>query len=233
MELPLFRATDIGILEILTRHRTPTLDTLSHFLLASDLRIGVLAVLLLYTWLAPAGAWLGKEQRVARDCAGIVLAMFVCFVVRHVLPSEPRPRLVLALDFPPLGELPHLLDFRAFPSDTACLAGAITMTVFLASRRLGWCAAAWTLFGVCLPRVYFGYHYASDLLAGFVVGATVAWTANHPRLLPLGPVPRVLRDWHEKHQALGALVLVLVAHQIGTMFPLLQLIGAHLRGLLR
>jgi undecaprenyl-diphosphatase len=223
-------AIDLSITGLLIGLRSPALDAVSRFLIESDLRIGVLATLLFYTWVAPNGSWVGREERVARACAGIVLAMVMCFVARHVFAQHPRPRLILPLDFPPVGaNAEHLVDTKAFPSDTACLAAAVTVTIFLVSRRLGWFAVAWSLLVVCFPRAYIGYHYVSDLMAGAIIGGTFAWAASFPRLLPLGALPRMLRDWHRKHPALAVVALALVAHQIGAMFPLLQRVGGALR----
>ena len=192
--------------------------------------MGVSAVLLLYTWLAPRGSWAGREERVLRDCAGVVLAMVACFVARHTLPQHPRPRLALPLDFPSIGtDAPHLMHIKAFPSDTACLAAALTVTIFLASKRLGWYAAAWSVFAICFTRAYVGYHYLSDLVVGATIGAIVPLMATSPRFLPLGSSPRVISEWQQKNPALAVVVLALVAHQIGGMFPLLQLLGAKLR----
>jgi undecaprenyl-diphosphatase len=223
-------AIDLRVTELLIELRSPALDALTRFLIQSDLRIGVLAALLFYTWLSPSGNAVGREERVLRDCAGIVLAMIACFIARHVFAQHPRPRMMLPLDFPPLGPgAPDLVDIKAFPSDTACLAAALSVTIFLVSRRLGWFAVAWTLLAVCFPRAYVGYHFVSDMLAGALIGACLAWAATSTRLLPLGGLPRTLRDWHERHRAVAVLALALIAHQIGAMFPLLQMLGVSLR----
>jgi undecaprenyl-diphosphatase len=223
-------AIDAGITEMLIGLRTPVLDAVSRFLVSSDVRMGLLALLLFYTWLAPNGSPAGREERVVRDCAGIVLAMIACFIARHMFPQHPRPRLIMPLDFPPLGDdAPHLMHVKAFPSDTACLAAAVTVAIFLASRHLGWYAVAWTLLGICFPRAYVGYHYISDLLAGLIIGGTVVWAATSARLLPVGRIAHMLRDWRETHPALAMSALALVAYQIGAMFPLLQMLGAKLR----
>lgn len=225
MELPLLGAFDVKLLELLVAARTPELDTLSHFLLGSDVRIGVLAVLLLYTWLGSDGTFHGRELRILKGCTAIVLAMVACFIARHLVPLQPRPRLALPFDFPPLGDLGSLADYRSFPSDTSCLAAAITVVVFLASRRLGWAAVAWTLLAVGLPRMYYGYHYFSDIAAGLLLGGLVAWAVMR---VPVGGerLPRLLNASHEMNPPLFTLGLVLVAHQIGTMFPVLQMLGA-------
>jgi hypothetical protein len=57
------------------------------------------------------------------------------------------------------------------PSDTAALAFALAAVAWSSSRRLGAAAVAWAAVVTCLPRLYIGYHYLSDLLVG--VGAAV------------------------------------------------------------
>lgn len=55
---------------------------------------------------------------------------------------------------------------NSFPSDTATLYLSVVAILFGVSRKLGWCALAWTIAVVCLPRIYLTYHFPSDIVAG-------------------------------------------------------------------
>ena len=62
----------------------------------------------------------------------------------------------------------------SFPSDHATFAFAVAVSIFLASRRLGW----WALAGaavLALSRVYVGEHYLGDVVAGALIGSAVAF----------------------------------------------------------
>ncbi len=233
MQTPLLGDFDRSVMETMVLLRTPALDQVTHFLLGSDLRIGVLAVLLFYLWLKPSGTPAGNEEHILKSLAAIVLAMVACFIARHLAPLQPRPRLSMAqLGFPPLDGLGHLVDIRSFPSDTATLAAALTMVIVLASRRLGSVAIAWALLAVSFPRLYVGYHYLSDIVAGLLLGGTVAWLVMSSRWT-LPRATAAVRARLAAQPAMAMLLLALVAHQVGTMFPALQLIGGSARSYLK
>jgi len=62
----------------------------------------------------------------------------------------------------------------SFPSDHATFAFAVAVSIFVASRRLGWWAlAAATV--LSLSRVYVGEHYLGDVVAGGLIGSAVAF----------------------------------------------------------
>jgi undecaprenyl-diphosphatase len=56
-------------------------------------------------------------------------------------------------------------------------------------------AFAWSLVFICVPRIYFGYHYPSDILAGAVIGVTIMALA-----LTL-PIPRRTKEGFIRFQA--------------------------------
>jgi undecaprenyl-diphosphatase len=59
------------------------------------------------------------------------------------------------------------------PSDHATMAGAVTLGLFLVSRRLGAVAAAGSLL-MAFARVYVGAHFPVDVLVGLVTGAAIS-----------------------------------------------------------
>lgn len=222
----LFGSLDLWVMRSVLELRSPALDAVMHFLLSTDVRIGVLAVLLFYAWITPHGTTRGNETYVLKSLAAIVLAMVACFVARHVLHQQPRPRLVFTeLDFPPLNGLGSLMDFRSFPSDTACLAAAIAMAIYWRSRRLGRLAIIWTIAAVSFPRIYIGYHYLSDVVFGIALGAAVALVTLNWRYAIERPA-QWLRNVQAKSEPAVMVVAGLIAYQIGTMFPLLQFMGS-------
>jgi membrane-associated phospholipid phosphatase len=103
---------------------------------------------------------------------GSFLALLVARIAQNI--SE-RHRPIYA-DVPglrvPFGTEPDILaDWSSFPSDTAALGFALAVAVLLRSRPLGVACLLWALVVTSLPRVYAGYHYPSDIVAGGVIGA--------------------------------------------------------------
>jgi len=60
-----------------------------------------------------------------------------------------------------------------FPSDHAVVAGAVTATLFMVSRSLGWCTALAAAV-MAFSRVYVAEAYPFDVLVGLVLGAVLS-----------------------------------------------------------
>ena len=98
-------------------------------------------------------------------------------------------------------------DLVSFPSDHAGFFFALSLGIFLASRRAGAVALAWTLFAVLLPRIVTGMHSPLDIVAGAAIGAAillaVQYVARRTRQWALEP----LAGWTLRHEALAAAML--------------------------
>ncbi|HEV2866646.1 MAG TPA: phosphatase PAP2 family protein [Allosphingosinicella sp.] len=64
-------------------------------------------------------------------------------------------------------------DLGSFPSDHAAFFIALSLGIFLASRRAGAIALAWTVFVTLASRIAAGMHWPVDIAAGAVIGAAV------------------------------------------------------------
>ena len=127
--------------------------------------------------------WFRKSDRKIKDqeyvISGIGAATGVVLVARlmaHLLPFRERPLFNPELHFvlPQEYMKYHLIYWSSFPSDHAVLYFCLATSVFLASRRLGVLAYCHALLIVCLPRVYFGIHFPTDILAGALLGIGAA-----------------------------------------------------------
>jgi len=82
-------------------------------------------------------------------------------------------------------------DLGSFPSDHAGFFLAISLGIWLASRRLGWIALGWTLFVILAGRVISAHHTPLDIAAGAAVAiaelAIIQWA-----------VRKSLRGWLDK-----------------------------------
>lgn len=187
-------------------------------------KMGVPVVLLMYVWLRPRDPDPGVEV-VLRSALAVLVAIALGRLLQDTLPWRERPVLALhGFPFPTLGGLTTHGDSSSFPSDHAVLSFAIATAIFAFSCRLGLVAYAWAALIVCLPRMYFGYHYLTDLLAGAVVG--VLATALVLRL----PVPEGLRARLRRLDARAPVALTLGCFLLG--FEMLGLFQG-VRGVLR
>jgi membrane-associated phospholipid phosphatase len=131
-------------------------------------------------WLAIgiAGQTLDARRRpVWRRAAGTVAGTFALNTAIKQIVRRPRPRLP---GLPALTSTPTKLSFPSAHASTSVV-GAISYA------RLG--LPAVPLFalakGLALSRLYLGVHYPSDIVAGALLGATVAIASAGPH--PAGP----------------------------------------------
>lgn len=139
------------------------------------LKGGVLLGLLWWSWTRKDGTLIDRHLTSVRTVIGGLLAILVARALQNFLPHRPRPMHDPDLDFlPPFGtKLAKLDGWSSFPSDHAVLFFALSTALWLTSRRIGLFAYVWSAVVICLPRIYVGYHYPTDLLAGAALGIVV------------------------------------------------------------
>jgi undecaprenyl-diphosphatase len=201
-------------------------------LVSTDLlRLGPMVALLTMAWVWPCGRIEARPEHVFRSLVGIVAATMASMALQNALPARPRPRYAPdAVAFPDLGHLYTLTDWSSFPSDTGTLVFVIVASIAAVSRPLAWAAAFWGTFVICFPRLYFGYHYLSDLVAGAALGFGVMAVVQR---LPLLREPAGLaRRFVERHPALAVAGLVLFGYELITVFSTLRQARTVLRDIL-
>jgi len=106
-----------------------------------------------------------------------VIAMSITRFLAYILPLRSRPIHETSLNF----TLPYDLDtklldgWNSMPSDHATLFFTLSMCLYFLSKKIGIFAFLYTLLFICLPRVYLGLHYPSDIFVGAMIGIVVAY----------------------------------------------------------
>lgn len=127
-----------------------------------------------YWWL-----WFDRASGRRREVVAALLAAIVVALLSRLmqvgLPFHQRPLHTPDLGVHvPLGVAPETLNtFSSLPSDHAMLFFALCLPIWRQSRVLGLAAMVWTTLIICLPRIYLGYHYPSDIIVGAVAGVVL------------------------------------------------------------
>ncbi|WP_207458730.1 phosphatase PAP2 family protein [Azospirillum sp. SYSU D00513] len=180
-------AVDLWVIEHLNAFSRVsfTFDKTVYVIAQTDLlKGGVLMAILWWCWTRRDGRLIGEDLYAVRTVVGALLAILVGRAMQNYLPMRLRPGHEPTLDF----VLPHTVDmagvdgWSSFPSDHAVLFFGLSFAIWKASRWLGLAAFLWTLLVICLPRVYLGFHYATDIIVGGLVGVAVVAFAMWVRL---------------------------------------------------
>lgn len=173
---------DFAIIHFLNTfaHRSEKFDAAVFLVEESNLLKGGIALALVW-W-----AWF-RYEKPSSDKREFLLFAFVSSTVALLLgralslwiPFRERPLLNPQYHF----QLPYSVtgsvhSWNSSPSDHAVLFFCLAATLWMVSRTLGILAMCHALFVVCLPRIYVGYHYPTDILAGALLGIGAAFLAN-------------------------------------------------------
>ena len=217
------RGLDHSIIFFLNQfaHRWPTFDSIIVFFSNSDLMKG--GVMLGGLWFA----WFSsKSHRTATSRSyllsallGSLIALVIARILAHALPLRSRPILDQSLHFRPPYGLPDQSNWTiwsSFPSDHAALFFALLTGIWLAHRRAGLVLFVYVVVAICLPRVYIGIHYPTDILAGAVLGSGCVLACSWRSFRDLWTNP--LLRWVERSPGPAYLLLFLITFQIATLF---------------
>jgi undecaprenyl-diphosphatase len=155
------------------------------------------------------------------SCLGLMIARILAWS----LPFRERPLHSPWLHFQiPFGVDPtSLIGWSSFPSDHATLYFALAITFFYVSRTIGIAALVYTAIVVCLPRIYLGIHYPTDILVGALLGIGVGSLGGFQKLR--NQVTGPFWQWLEKNQASFYAFLFVWSFSLADQFDNLRTLG--------
>ena len=217
---------DVFITSFLNRfaHRSFTFDEFVVFLSVTNLlKGGVILGLVWWVWFEKEDVRNKREALLAGLMASIP-ALIIAKVLT-VVTFRYRPVNEARLVFHPVygADAADWQQLSSFPSDHAVLFFALATAIFFASRPAGYFSLVYVSVCICLPRLYLGEHYLTDVLAGAAIGIFPAWLANLPRIRK--PLTSWALRWMDSSPSQFYSLAFIATYQIAELFdPLLKIL---------
>jgi undecaprenyl-diphosphatase len=117
-------------------------------------------------------------------------------------------------------------DLGSFPSDHAGFFLAISLGIFLASRRIGVVAVGWTVFVILAGKMIQAEHAPVDIAAGAAVAITELSVLRMAARTRLGYILDKISLWTLKYSALSSALLFAIVFEISsTLFHIRALLA--------
>jgi membrane-associated phospholipid phosphatase len=141
------------------------------------LKCGLLVSIYWYFWFCGGPDQERRRKAIFTIIVGTLLALAINRVISAVTPFRIRPMFDQALEHRPFSIQPisDLESWSAFPSDHAAYLCALAFGVAYLSRNLTIPIILYAAGWICLPRLYLGVHYASDIVVGTAIGVATVW----------------------------------------------------------
>jgi|SRR5580704_12754266 undecaprenyl-diphosphatase len=166
-----------------------------------SLKLGLFVALIWWAWFDESHRAHFQEARekIVASLIGGMLCVGLVRIMVLVLPFRQRPMSTpsLGLTFPIAAE--GWGNWSSFPSDHAALFSLLTVCLFSISRRLGLVALVDTVFLICLPRIFVGVHYPTDLIAGALMGIAAGYWLTREQVRSF--LSRPMLQWLHVHPA--------------------------------
>ena len=195
---------------------------------ATFVKGGFLFTYLWWLWFRDSSERRDNRREVLRIFVGLTLALTVARALQILLPGRNRPIHEASVGFVvPYGADPHILEhWNSFPSDHAVIFFAIATAIWMGSRLWGGLAYVWVLLFACVPRIYLGYHYPSDVLAGALIGTAIMAAAY---AVPVGSAGswvanRTVR-WEQRYPSVFYVLAFVAVYQLVTLFATVREAG--------
>jgi undecaprenyl-diphosphatase len=219
--LQLIRNVDISVYHFLNGFAgNPILNYLANFEERDKLFKGGLFLALYWrVWFCAGPDRDRRRKAIIAILAGSVFAVIACRVIADLGPHRIRPMYDLSLQHHPylFPLTTNLVNWSAFPSDTAAYFFALAFGIACLSRRLAVPAMLFAGGWICMPRVFLGEHYASDVIVGAAIGIVVVWASLKVDWLQSAFATRLLA-WAEAKPELFYPAAFLASFEMGVVF---------------
>ena len=151
------------------------------------LKGGLFMAIYCWLWFEARGP---KQERTRQSLIAMLMASFTALLIARtlaqLLPFRLRPIYADPLyHAPSFAFTPNFESWSSFPSDTAALFVSLALGVFVVWRAAGLLLLIYTSLWICLPRLFLGLHYPTDLIGGTLIGAAsvgLFWRLEKTRL---------------------------------------------------
>ena len=221
----MLHAFDLAVMSIVNAFagRSPVFDRFVGLVHATTtLKGGIIVAVLCWLWAeasrTPAAAALRDPRAadpraaVVRMFLAIIAAILIGRLAQVVLPERRRPIVSgdLGVVFGAGASTENWDRWSSLPSDHAVYLMAAATAFGFRSRGFGLAFALFMIVTQLLPRIYFGEHYPSDIVAGCLIGVAIGWgVMRAPGLAGACALPLRLADAHAPSFAAFAALLLL------------------------
>jgi len=224
----IFDATIVDYLSKFSQ-TSKSFDAFMAFIVDNNCVKGVVLVTMLWFF------WFQKsaENVYNREC--VIISVLSCLVAITVgralalwLPFRFRPILNSGIHFiKPFGSQALLLgSMSSFPSDNAVMFFSLASGIFLISRKIGMLTYLYVLVVICFPRVYLGYHFPTDILAGAAIGILITFIISRDKISK--PITKQVFVFSAKHTGIFYALTFLLIYEIARMFNEVRVAGVYL-----
>jgi undecaprenyl-diphosphatase len=203
-------------LNSLARHSQVFDEVMALFAGRTLLKGGVIFALFWASWFDVSKEQYERRTILLSGFFAAIISLAISRLIATLAPFRERPLWSLAhFQVPYATSSEDLIHWSSFPSDHAALYVGLSVAILLAWRRLGILALVYTLVFICVPRMYVGIHYPSDLLAGALIGTVVVLVATTSAIKQR--VKRLLR-YESQNPAVFYMISFFVTAQLVEMF---------------
>jgi membrane-associated phospholipid phosphatase len=174
---------------------------------------------------------IGPEQEKVRRAiiailTGTLLALVVTRTIADIAPYRVRPIYDSRISHQPysLPISPNMENWSSFPSDTAAYFFALSCGLAYLMRRYTIPIMLYTAGWICLPRVFLGVHYPSDIGVGGAIGMMTIWASLRSEWLRSGIATHAFAFMDEKPQLFYASAFI-VCFEMSVLFDDVRAIG--------
>jgi len=141
------------------------------------LKGGVIASLMWYVLFNNLSNFDKNKFYIIASIISTIISLSIARGLSLILQMRLRPLHEQSIDFIlPYGIGKELLDgWNSMPSDHATLFFTLSIGLYFTSKRIGLFALFYTVVFICIPRVYLGLHYPTDLIVGAIIGIIVSY----------------------------------------------------------
>lgn len=179
----------------------------------------VLIALYWYFWFLGDRDQPRRRLSILNILTGTMVGLVVTRLIASFAPFRVRPLYDVALHHQAMA-VPSPTDFMSwssFPSDHAAYLCALGFGIILLSRRLTIPVVLFLAGWVCMPRLYLGIHYLSDVVAGAAIGVFAVWAVQKIKWVN-ARISRPLLAFADARPQVFFMVAYLTMYEMGSLF---------------